>query len=140
MTIASLVGNMNAAIIHPPFTDTITWRVVVERSGVPRLHSMRLRADMPIKTVMEEILALYHREQPWWSCWFSQHVVEKASIVCTSPRGLQLLGRTYLSVHPGMTNSHIANRLQYRHRKPFRKRTGSQNHRAPPIKLNLSHS
>lgn len=74
--------------------DTIIWRVVIERTGTSRLHNMRLRADMPIRTVMEEILALYHREQPWWFRWHSQHVVEIATIVRKCHRGIPPLGRT----------------------------------------------
>lgn len=87
---------MNAAIAQPPFTYPITWLVVIERSGTHHLHSMRLRADMSIKTVMEEILALYYRKQPWWSRWLSQPVVEITTLVRTSPHGtwLWLLGRT----------------------------------------------
>lgn len=97
MTIASLVANMNSALVQPPLTDTITWPVVIERSGTPHLHSMHLRADMPIKSVMEEILALYQREQPCWSCWLSQHVVEIATIVRICEHGGQPLGRRNFS-------------------------------------------
>lgn len=97
---------MNTIAVQPPFTDTITWRVVIERSGTNRLHSMRLRADMPIKTVMQEILILYHREQQWWSRWLSQHVVEIATIVriCQHPAA----GTDEPSVCLGITDGHIA--------------------------------
>lgn len=74
---------MDAAVVQTPFTDTITWRVVIERSGTQHLHAMRLRAVMPIRAVMDEIMALYHREQPWWYRWLSQLVVEIATIVRT---------------------------------------------------------
>lgn len=89
---------MNTAIVQLPFTGPITWLVVIERSGTHRLHSMRLRADTSIKTVMEEILALYHREQPWWSRWLSQHIVEIATVVRTSPHSIRPLGRTDFGV------------------------------------------
>lgn len=85
---------MNAAINQPPFIDTIIWRVVIEQTGTPRLHTMRLRADMPIRTVMEEILGLYHREQAWWFRWHSQHVVEIATIVRKCHRGIPPSGQT----------------------------------------------
>lgn len=86
---------MNAVIVRPPFITTIPWRVVIERTGTHRLHTMRLRADMPIKAVMEEILALYQREQPWWFRWLSQHV-EIATIVSICGHGIQTSGRTDL--------------------------------------------
>lgn len=85
---------MNYKNVQLPFTDTITWRVVLERSGTHHLYSMRLRVDMPIKTVMEEILALYHREKPWWSRWLSRHVVEIATIVRIYKHGVRPLGQT----------------------------------------------
>lgn len=85
---------MNAVTVQSLFTNIITWRVVIERSGTPRLHSLRLRADMSIRAVMAEILALYQREQPWYSRWLSQHIVEIANFVRICPLGICSLRRS----------------------------------------------
>lgn len=105
---------MNADIVRPSFTDTIPWRVVIERTGTHRLHTIFLRADMPIKTVMEEIITLYQREQPWWFRRLSHHV-EIATIVSTCGHAMWYsdLGTDRPSSCSGLTDNHIAHRRSH---------------------------
>lgn len=61
--------------------DTTTWHVVVERSGISQLHLIRMYTRLPASIVMARIMAMYQGEQPWWSRWLCQPVVEIAAIL-----------------------------------------------------------
>ncbi|KAJ0119984.1 hypothetical protein J7T55_000834 [Diaporthe amygdali] len=69
------------ALAQPPSTDTTTLRIVIERSGTHHLYLMRTYAHLPTSVMMGRTIAMYQREQPWWSRWLCKPVVEIATIL-----------------------------------------------------------
>lgn len=57
------------AIAQSSNSEIFGWHVVVERSGKYYLYRMRMPSQLPSSVVEERVLALYYREQPWWSYW-----------------------------------------------------------------------
>lgn len=67
-------------------TCIITWRLVVERNGTHSLHLLRMDSRVSNSVVKERILALYYREQPWWSRWLCRPIIGVVTVLRVGQR------------------------------------------------------